>query len=348
MTAPTPAPAPTSAVMAASGPAKSPSPRRGLLRATLRVHRWALCFWLLLILAAAGALLWTYGPGIDGVQAALHSNACREPTKDYCEAAWDEGRFYSLLLIFGRGALVLLPVATAAWAGATLTGRELESGTAALAWTQSVSPARWLAAKLTVPAVLLGTGTMLLVLLHRLEWDRAHGLQMYMDGSSWFDQTVFPVNGPVVVARVLFGLAVGALAGLLARRTLPGLGASLVATGLVVLAADRWRQYLWPVKYYDWGSGRPFPVPGDPWYVGHGDLTFSGRHVPFDLDCRTLGDDAEVSDCLTRHGLSGHTWRSYHPRSDFWPLQLVETGALLLATALVVYTCFVVLRRRTA
>ena len=32
-----------------------------------------------------------------------------------------------------------LPLLVAAWAGATLTGRELENGTAQLAWTQSIT-----------------------------------------------------------------------------------------------------------------------------------------------------------------------------------------------------------------
>ncbi|MEU0393296.1 hypothetical protein ABZ208_11045 [Streptomyces sp. NPDC006208] len=38
-----------------------------------------------------------------------------------------------------------LPFAVAVYAGGVLIVRELERGTAALAWTQSVTPARWLA-----------------------------------------------------------------------------------------------------------------------------------------------------------------------------------------------------------
>ncbi|MEU9015497.1 hypothetical protein AB0D12_38535 [Streptomyces sp. NPDC048479] len=45
-----------------------------------------------------------------------------------------------------------LPLAVAVYAGGVLTGRELEPGTAALSWTQSVTPVRGLAAKPTLPA----------------------------------------------------------------------------------------------------------------------------------------------------------------------------------------------------
>ncbi|MEK8144329.1 hypothetical protein NKH18_28275 [Streptomyces sp. M10(2022)] len=36
----------------------------------------------------------------------------------------------------------------------------------------------------------------------------------------------------------------------------------------------------------------------------------------------------------------------YHPASHFWPLQLVETGILLVLAALAVALAFRVLRRR--
>ncbi|UYM24311.1 hypothetical protein OIM90_17060 [Streptomyces sp. AD16] len=57
--------------------------------------------------------------------------------------------------------LLALPVAVAAWAGAALTGAEQERGTAALAWTQSVSPRRWIAVKWAVAGAYSSPGPVL-------------------------------------------------------------------------------------------------------------------------------------------------------------------------------------------
>ncbi|GAA2096671.1 hypothetical protein GCM10009801_66440 [Streptomyces albiaxialis] len=54
---------------------------------------------------------------------------------------------------WATAATLAVPFLVAAWAGASLTGREVENGTARFAWMQGVSPARWLAANLALLAV---------------------------------------------------------------------------------------------------------------------------------------------------------------------------------------------------
>ncbi|WP_327324522.1 hypothetical protein OG735_19780 [Streptomyces sp. NBC_01210] len=51
-----------------------------------------------------------------------------------------------------------LPLAVAVHVGGVRTGRELERGTAAPSWTQSVTPSRRPAARPTLPALLITAG----------------------------------------------------------------------------------------------------------------------------------------------------------------------------------------------
>ncbi|MDW4909733.1 cbb3-type cytochrome c oxidase subunit 3, partial [Streptomyces sp. ADMS] len=122
----------------------------GLTWTLLRVHRSALWFWLLYVAVAAGVILWTYGPGGTAAMEELARSGCRDGgTPDPgCDALGPHGARWDTGIALGSALVFLAPPLIAAWAGGSLTGREMENGTAQLAWTQSVSPARWLAAKL--------------------------------------------------------------------------------------------------------------------------------------------------------------------------------------------------------
>ncbi|MGH1554198.1 hypothetical protein ACRAWF_26440 [Streptomyces sp. L7] len=146
--------------------------------AVLRLHRPALILWGVFVAAVSAVLLWAYGPGGNAASAAWQ----RKCTVDLCDVGYAVD-IYHLAYRFSEAAIDFLPVLVALWAGSMLIGRELENGTAELAWSQSVSPARWLAAKLAVPAVLLTAGTILLGLLHRLLFD-AHQVPK---GWNWSD-----------------------------------------------------------------------------------------------------------------------------------------------------------------
>lgn len=192
----------------------------------------------------------------------------------------------------------------AAFAGGALTGRELESGTAHLAWTQGISPTHWLAAKLLVPAGAVTVGSTALILTYRWTRDATDPL-LYNDG--WSDPAVFLATGPAPVAYALCALATGTLAALLTSRTLPAL--ALATAGTVVLHA---------VLH----TLRP------------------SLRAPL----TTTGETPAAAWVLTSPGAPTAT---YHPKSHFWPLHLMETGIVLAVTALAVALCFRVLRRST-
>ncbi|GAA2269739.1 hypothetical protein GCM10010145_00010 [Streptomyces ruber] len=316
-----------------------PTAFRGLVRTTLRLHRSALWFWVLLLVVAAGALLWMYGPGGDAMWHLYQPESCTAPGVDSCHFQPGSAiNRYDTVSALATGLLSLAPLLTAAWAGAALIGRELENGTAALAWTQSVSPARWLAAKLAVPAALLVTGTVALTLLHRTVWS-ANGTLWQSVGRQWHQENVYIANGTLLTAYALLALAVGALAGLLARRALPALVTALVSLFAALYVLGDLRPHLWPVKTLTGTDGYP-PYRDTDMVLGDGALTSTGARVEDPL----CVDDAA---CLARHDIVGF-YRDYHPASHFWPLQLVETGIVLAVAAALTVAAFALLRRRTA
>ncbi|MGW1958323.1 hypothetical protein ACWCPI_37180 [Streptomyces sp. NPDC001920] len=235
----------TTALSATAAPAaRTPRGPSGLVWAVLRVHRTALVFLALALAAAVAVLIWMYAIG-DEARRGL--SACAMPVAAdglpscasvHAITADDTYRAF-IALIAAALSYTVLPVA--AWAGGALIGRELENGTARLTWVQSVSPARWLAAKLAVPAVLLTVGIGGLVLLY---------LSTRQDDPSlagdWYFPEVYISLGPTAVAHALAGLALGALAGLLCRRALPAAGAGFTAALVLHTVLERFREDLWP------------------------------------------------------------------------------------------------------
>ncbi|MCX4906774.1 hypothetical protein [Streptomyces sp. NBC_00878] len=275
-------------------------PVRGLPWAVLRLHRAALVVWGAFLLAAVGVLVWEVEITADSVRdriASCHQGAasCRfEAVLDYGgNIGWASTLVYYSFF------------AVAAFAGGALIGRELENGTAQLAWTQSVSPTRWLAAKLAVPAVLLVVGGTVFVLVFRWAWAANRDLM----GDDWTFADVFAARGPALVAYSLCGLAVGALAGVVLRRSLPALAISCVAMYLLNHNLEEHREDLWPTVSPAPTKG--VEMSGDVWQLGDG----TGR---------------------------------FHPQAHYWPMHLVETGIVLGVAAVATGAAFWVLRRRTA
>ena len=125
--------------------------------------------------------------------------------------------------------------------GVPLVAREVERGTAQLAWTMSRSRGRWflrrLAFVLVLAVVLLGVVAVVTELFAGAMTPRSDLSQ---------DFVLYGGRGPLVVARGLLGLGIGVLAGALIGRQLPALLIALVATGLlytgITFALDRWTE----------------------------------------------------------------------------------------------------------
>lgn len=247
-------------------PTVRPRPAR-MWRTVLRLHRAALIGWAVLVAAVSGALLWAYGPGASAARADWQ----RRCTAHGCD--WSSAiSLYHTAYTAAEAMIGWVPYLVAAWAGAVLA-RELERGTTRLAWTQGVSPTRWLATTLALPAVLVTAGSTVMVLLHRLLFD-AHKVPMSWN---WWNDETFTANGTLAVVYPLLGFAVGALAGQLQRHTLTAAGLAIAVMGLARTTLAFARPYLWPwatstgADYetprnvlYGEGVPSPPPVPTSP------------------------------------------------------------------------------------
>ncbi|MER5949753.1 ABC transporter permease [Streptomyces sp. NPDC001904] len=304
----------------------------GTVWAALRLHRIALWGWLALVLATSGLLLWLLGPGAD---AAARQLARCAPSD--CEFIGGPSFHYDQLLRLVGAFLYLTPYIAALFMGAVCVGRELERGTAQLAWVQSVSPARWLATTVGVPAAWFLAGMVPLVTLHHLVWATGPGPLI-----PWHDEYLFLGTGPLAPARVLLGLAVGALGGVLFRKALAGGVAGVAALLMTGWLSSRYRVSLWPTVT-EHGALPPVP-PADSQVLRRDVVTAAGERVTNDLACVDAETEAKLRHCA--RGFQDFSV-TYHPPSHYWPLQLTEAAGSLLLTAAATALAFTLLRRHT-
>ncbi|MGH1554196.1 ABC transporter permease [Streptomyces sp. L7] len=329
MTALAPSPALT------SRPARSPR----LLRWLIRLHRPALLSWIVFVLVVGGLLLWVGGPLTD---------ASAEAWKQYraCGAegcAYDAGAIgrYKDWYNYTTIAVVAAPFLVTAWSGAALVSRELESGTAQLAWTQAVSPARWLAAKLAVPAVLITVGSGLLAGLHHWAWSSGQGRIDTVKG--WHDLGTYAANGTATAAMALAGLVSGVFWGLYKREPYSALFGSLMSIGLLWSVVAIATPHLWPTVTTVSSLKHSVPA-GSGIVVDQGLVTSTGKHLSGHL----CGSDTNEQCRIRYEKLDAVSYyNDYHPQSHYWPLQLTATAIILAVTAVLTVAAFSLLKRHT-
>lgn len=134
------------------------------------------------------------------------------------------GKKYNFLQQLLTIVMQVTPALLGVFWGAPLIARELETGTYRLAWTQSVTRTRWLATKLALTG--LATAALAGLLSLAVTWWYA---PLDKAGTNRFDGSVFGERGITPIGYALFAFAVGALLGLIIRRTLPAMATTLVA-----------------------------------------------------------------------------------------------------------------------
>jgi hypothetical protein len=239
--------------------------------------------------------------------------------------------------------LVLLP-ALALLVGAPLLAREFEHGTFRLAWTQGLSPRRWLLSKL---ALLGGALVLAAALLGAIAvWWR----QPFDDIGSRLSPAAFDVEGLVVPAYTAFALALGVLAGVVFRRTLAAASVSAAAFVATRLGVEKLLRphFLEPLHRVA-NSAAPTAHVRD-WVLDDKLVDSVGRRITSAREDLAVVH-AQHAGIDAHQYLASLGWRrliTFQPADRFWTFQGIETGIFVLLTVAAVVGAVLLLRRRTA
>jgi hypothetical protein len=340
-----------------------PIPWRRMTGVTWRQHRITLAG-VAVLLGALAAWLWTAGLPLHHAWAA--AVACHPASSPACQnlvANFDSGATDKFMRSKGAGGVLLqvVPALIGAFAGAPVLARELETGTFRFAWTQGFGRWRWALAKLAALAVVLAAATAAfgaLVSWYYQPYLGTGGQAAGLYQNSPFGD-VFSLREVTFPAWTLAAFATSALAGMLIRRVVPAIAATLaVYAGLAFAAAGLLREhYLTPLVTTS------LNLPGTAWIIGQwwtkdGRFAFAGNPPTSLLNqlgrCLTAGSakapaggfPQQLAQCLAQRGYT--QWTSYQPASRFWPFQWIEGGWLLALSALLIAAAIWLVHRRAA
>jgi hypothetical protein len=198
-------------------------------------------------LAAFTILLAATGPHLASTYAAdgldsCHGGSCAN-LADYFAGSLARSP-YAVLWLLSLGIILLAPAVIGLFWGAPLIARELETGTAALAWNQSVTRTRWLAVKLAIVGLTAMAVTEALCLMQT--WWAVPISQAVADGASVgvaqsrFSQLNFATHGITPLGYAAFAFALGVTAGALIRRTVPAMAVTLAIFAALQIAMPLW------------------------------------------------------------------------------------------------------------
>jgi len=305
------------------------------------------------VLAAVAVFLVVFGLKAHHDYAALlncpldqgqQSNACAKLFSTFNSTDWPLANTVGILV-------QLAPVLIGAFAGAPLLARALENGTYRFAWTQGLMRERQAIAKLA----LLG------VTLVVLAWAFGELFSWFFQPFLWTEQIsrltegAFASSGIVFPAFTLVAFAIGAFLGMLLRRVIPALAATLGVYLAVRLGAWALRgQYPVTVVTSNANQFSAFGTPSQPgfawilstWYTGPGGKPANQSAVGQLLEQYQSNPHPTVSvgQTLAEHGYT--EWNRWIPPSHYWPMQFIEAGWLLvLAVALMAGTVWLVRHR---
>jgi len=172
-----------------------------------------------------------------------------------------------------------------------------------------------------------------------------------------FATDLFDTLGVAFAAWTLAAFAIGALAGMLIRRVVPAIAATLAVYAALAFATALWlrERYMTPLltsksnlpstawlvnQWYDKGGRFAFPAQGSQ-LVGA-----VSRLCPAPRVNSNGVSVVSPAQCLAQHGYT--LWTSYQPGSRFWPFQWIEGGWLLALSVLLIAATVWLVRRRAA
>jgi len=297
------------------------------------------------LVAGIAIALFALVVGITGLHMAHeYDNAVNScSTADGCQVVGQLFRGYGAIIDTVH-LTIALPLILGLFFGVVLIGREVEQSTNVLVWTQTVTRRRWLFLK--VAFALGATFVVSLAVSALVTW--WSGTPNSLNGNR-FEGAQFDTQNLVPIAHALFAVALGIAAGALLRRTLPALALTVGLFAAVRIAVS---VYLRP--HYRAAVSQSFPigtdrdVPSGSWTVTRALLDPASRPVNGAVriadPCAGSIDRGGLDKCLGELGYRSVI--TYHPPSQYWQFQLIESALYLaVAAALVTFALVYTLRR---
>lgn len=238
--------------------------------------------------------------------------------------------------------------------GASVLGREYEHGTWRLAWTQAVPRTRWLTVRISL--ISIGIVVVTTSLSAVFGWFRSPMDQV----TGRFAPGAFDFEGLSLTGYTLFAFALGVLAGLLLRRTVPAIVTAFVAFLAVRLPVEFWlRQHyqspvtrlIQPTANMTMGPNSTPTSPGAPrWILSQGLVYKTGKAPSPSLQNQIYeklsGFHSPGTGSAYLRGLGLYRKIVYQPADRFWTFQIIEAALFIgLAAALLGMTTWLLHRR---
>ena len=214
---------------------------------TWRQHRIALGG----VVVFLGALaLWLWIAGLQLHRAYAAAIACHPAGSTACgELIFNFDATGGML----KGGFVLQPVPAliGAFVGPLVLARELETGTFRYAWTQGFGRCRWTLAKLVMLGVAVAAIAGAFSVLISWYYQPYLATGKLYSPSSPLSHWLFDLRGVAFAAWTLAAFAIGAFAGMLVRRVVPAIVATLAGyTVLAVVVGDVLRADYQPASHF--------------------------------------------------------------------------------------------------
>jgi hypothetical protein len=325
----------------------------GMLWLTWRQHRWALIGSLVLTALLVGWLL-----HLSHDMTTLY-NQCRDT---HCSKNTPKGA----ALWAGSGPirqaeiLVLMvqytPLLIGVFVGVPVLSREYEHRTLLLAWSQDVSPMRWLWTKLALLGLFVATLTALLSAVT----DHLEHVSSNITHASLFGDRVFLVTGMLPLASSVCWFAVGIALGAAIRRMLPAIFA-ITAAFIGAMLGIQWRYptLIKPLSLY-LHPDQPSPLVSDRNGLIVNGLIQIGPDSPSNLFhspghevtyadllrmCPELSipSGSMIPDCIARNDLL--TYVTYQPSSRIPAFHLIVASGHLGLAVVALAAVWLIVRR---
>lgn len=324
----------------------------GMIWLTWRQHRWALLGSLVMTVVLVG---WMAYLSVDlmNLYRQCHNTQCPPFSPQYATLFADYGPVRQAEAL---GLVVqYLPLLIGVFFGVPILAREHEQRTLLLAWSQDVSPVRWLWTKLA----LLGLFVAALTAVLSVVTDHLAHVYATVAGGGLFGDRAFLVTGMLPLASGVCWFAVGVALGATIRRTLPAVF-GVVAGFIGLMLGIQWRYptLMTPLSLYR-HLDRPGLGISDPnALVVTGRVTIGpdsvsnvfdapGHEVTYaDLRriCPNLSPDPNVTfDCLTRNHLLSYV--TYQPSSRIPAFHLIIASGYLSLAAVALVAVWLIVRR---